>query len=95
MIPYSCIVRVLAHRVPKVLRVVTIPGFPTQKNLDSRSIFFFKFKHENVLIMKNKPDLAHLGPPNLSNEIQKRLLKSCETIPLSKYLRVRIHKHTV
>jgi hypothetical protein len=31
---------------------------------------FLKFKHENVIKMKNKPDLALLRPPNL-NEIKK------------------------
>jgi hypothetical protein len=30
-----------------------------------------KFKHENVIKMKNKPDPALLRPPNLSNEIKK------------------------
>jgi hypothetical protein len=30
-----------------------------------------KFKHENVIKMKNKPDPAILRPSNLSNEIKK------------------------
>jgi hypothetical protein len=33
---------------------------------------FLKFKHENVIKMKNKPDLALLRRSNLSNEIKKR-----------------------
>jgi hypothetical protein len=32
---------------------------------------FLKFKRENVIIMKNKPDPAILRPSNLSNEIKK------------------------
>jgi hypothetical protein len=43
---------------------------------------FLKSKHENIFKMKNKPDPALLQPSNLSNEIIKRVPKSCETIPL-------------
>jgi hypothetical protein len=43
---------------------------------------FLKFKHENVIKMKNKPAPALLRPSNLSNEIKKRVPKSRETIPL-------------
>jgi hypothetical protein len=43
---------------------------------------FLKFKHENVIKIKNKPDPALLRPSNLSNEIKKRVPKSRETIPL-------------
>jgi hypothetical protein len=32
---------------------------------------FLKFKHGNVIIMKNKPDPALLQLSNLSNEIKK------------------------
>jgi hypothetical protein len=32
---------------------------------------FLKFKHENIIKMKNKPDPALLRPSNLSNEIKK------------------------
>jgi hypothetical protein len=32
---------------------------------------FLKFKHENVIKMKNKPDPALLRPLNLSNEIKE------------------------
>jgi hypothetical protein len=43
---------------------------------------FLKFKHENVIKMKNKPAPALLRPSNLYNEIKKRVSKSRETIPL-------------
>jgi hypothetical protein len=43
---------------------------------------FLKFKHENVIKMKNKPAPALLRPSKLSNEIIKRVPKSRETIPL-------------
>jgi hypothetical protein len=69
-IHYSCVVRVLAHRIPKVLRIVTIPEFLTQKDLYRLSIVFLKFVHENVSKMKNKPDPALLRTSNLSNELK-------------------------
>jgi hypothetical protein len=43
---------------------------------------FKKFKHENVIKMKNKPDPALVGGSYLFNEIKKRTIKSRETIPL-------------
>jgi hypothetical protein len=46
---------------------------------------FFKFKNENVIKMKNKPDPALLRPSNLSNEIKKRVLKSRGTIPVRNF----------
>jgi hypothetical protein len=69
---------VLAVRGRKIFRMVTIPGFLTRKDL----YCIIKFKHENVIKMKNKPDPALLRPTNLSNEIKKRFKKSHETIPL-------------
>jgi hypothetical protein len=51
----------------------------------SRKYNFLKFKHENVIKMKNKPDPALLRPLNLSNEIKKSVPKSHETIPLIIY----------
>jgi hypothetical protein len=33
--------------------------------------------------MKNETDPALLQPSNISNEIKKRVPKSCETIPLN------------
>jgi hypothetical protein len=74
---------VLAVRVRKILRMVTIPGFLIRKDLYRVSIIFLKLKHENVIKIKNKPYPALLQPSNLSNEIKKRLPKSRETIPLS------------
>jgi hypothetical protein len=62
---------VLAVRGRKILRMVTSTGFLTRKDLYRISIIFFKFKHENVIKMKNKLDPAILQPSNLSNEIKK------------------------
>jgi hypothetical protein len=39
-IPYSCVVQVFSQCVPKVLRMVTIPGFLTWKDLYCLSIIF-------------------------------------------------------
>jgi hypothetical protein len=47
---------------------------------------FLKLKHENVIKMKNKPDPDLLRPSNLSNDIKKEVLKSCETFPLKSIL---------
>jgi hypothetical protein len=47
---------------------------------------FLKFKHENVIKMKNKHDPALLRPSNISNEIKKCVPKSRETIPLNMML---------
>jgi hypothetical protein len=52
--------RVLANRIPNVLRVVTIPGFITRKDL-YREAYFLNFKHENVIKMKNKPDPTYFN----------------------------------
>jgi hypothetical protein len=46
---------------------------------------FLKFKHENVIKMKNKTALALLLPSKLSNEIKNRVSKSRETIPLRQF----------
>jgi hypothetical protein len=89
---YSHVVRVLAHHIPNVIRMVAIPEFlilccasvgaphPPDGN-NSRIPYsegslphkqnFLKFKHENVIKMKNKPALALSRPSNLSNEIKK------------------------
>jgi hypothetical protein len=67
---------VLAVRRRIILRMVTIPGsLPHNHN-------FLKFIHKNIIKMKNKPDPALLQPSNLSNEIEKRVPKSREIIPL-------------
>jgi hypothetical protein len=44
----SCVGQ-LDHHVPKVLRMVAMPGFLTLKDLYCRSIFFKRFIHENVI----------------------------------------------
>jgi hypothetical protein len=44
---------------------------------------FLKFKQENAIKIKNKPDPAPLRPSNLSNEIKKWVPKSRKTIPYS------------
>jgi hypothetical protein len=74
--------QVLAHRIPKVLRVVTISRIPYSEGSLPRKHNFLKFKHENVIKMKNKPVPSLLGPSNLSNEIKERVTKSRETIPV-------------
>jgi hypothetical protein len=56
---------------------------------------FLKFKHENVIKMKNKPDPALCGPSNLSNEIKKRVPKSRETIPLTEDAQRRKKLYTI
>jgi hypothetical protein len=52
--------------------MVTIPGFHTLKDLYRRRIFIKKIKNENVIEMRNKPNLALLQTSFLSNEIKKR-----------------------
>jgi hypothetical protein len=68
-IHYSCVVRVMGHRVPKVLRMVT--RIPYSEGSLPHKHNFFKFMRENVIKMKNKPDPALLRHSNLSNEIKK------------------------
>jgi hypothetical protein len=72
----------LAHRRRKVLRMVTILGFLTLKDLYRQSTFLKKFKNENIIKMKNKPDPAILQTSFPSNEIKKWHQKSHETVPL-------------
>jgi hypothetical protein len=62
---------VLAVRGQKILPMVTSPGILTRKDLYGISLIFLKFKHENVIKMKNKPDPVLLRPSSLSNEIKK------------------------
>jgi hypothetical protein len=74
--------------------MVTSPAFLTQKDLYRGQHNFLKFKHENVIKMKNKPDPDLLRLSNLSKEIKKRVPKSRETIPL-RYLWGRVAGDTV
>jgi hypothetical protein len=62
---------VLAIRGRKILQMVTSPGLLTWKDLYRISSNFLKFKHENVIKMKNKHDPAILGPSNRTNKIKK------------------------
>jgi hypothetical protein len=70
----------------KILKAVTISGSassnPIYRYCDGQ--LFQKFKYENVIKIKNKPDPALLGGSYLFHEIKKRTLKSRETIPLNK-----------
>jgi hypothetical protein len=77
---------VLAVRGQKILRMVTSPGFLTRTLPHKHN--FLKLKHENIIKMKNKPDPALLKPSNLSNEINKRVPKFRETIPLMVCLQI-------
>jgi hypothetical protein len=58
------------------------PGSLTKKDLYRDRQLFVKFMYENVIKKKNKPDPALVQTSYLSNEIEKRIPKSCETIPL-------------
>jgi hypothetical protein len=69
--------------VQKILKAVTISGSSSSNRIYCEGQLFQKFKYENVIKMKNKPDPALLGGSYLFNEIKKRTLKSCETIPLN------------
>jgi hypothetical protein len=54
-------------------------------NFFGGNVTFLKFKYENVHNMKNKPDPALLRTSYLSIEIKKRITKSHETIPLTRW----------
>jgi hypothetical protein len=73
---------VLAVRGRKILGMVTSPGFLTMKDLYRVRKFFYKFKLENVIKMKNKPYPGLLQTSFLSKEIKKMIPKFRETIPL-------------
>jgi hypothetical protein len=66
----------------KILLTVTIPGSLTQKDLYRDRQLFLKFRYENVIIKKHKPDPALVQTSHLSNEIKKRIPKARETLPL-------------
>jgi hypothetical protein len=75
------------QNVRKILKEVTISGSASSNPMYCESQLFQKFKYENVIKMKNKPEPALLGGSYLFNKIKKRTLKSCETIPLNIYCR--------
>jgi hypothetical protein len=67
----------------KILKAVTISGSASSNPIYCEGELFLKFKYENIIKMKNKPDPALVGGSYLFNEIKKRTPKSRETIPLS------------
>jgi hypothetical protein len=70
----------------EILKAVTISGSASLNPIYCEGQLFQKFKYENVIRMKNKPDAALLGGSYLFNEFKKRTLKSRETIPLRQSL---------
>jgi hypothetical protein len=70
------------QNVQKIHKAVTISGSARSNSTFCRGQLFQKFKYENVIKRKNKPDPALFGGSYLFNEIKKRRPKSRETIPL-------------
>jgi hypothetical protein len=68
--------------VRQILKAVTISGSANSNLIYCEGLLFQKYKYENVIKMKNKPDPALLRGSYLFNEIKKWTLKSRETIPL-------------
>jgi hypothetical protein len=56
-----------------ILKAVTISGSASSNPIYSEGKLFQKFKYENVIKLKNKPDPALLGGSYLFNEIKKVL----------------------
>jgi hypothetical protein len=84
------------QNVRKILKAVTISGSASSNPIYCEGQLFQKFKYENVIKMKNKPDPALLGGSYLFNEIIKRTLKSRETIPLrTSYLNCKLMSDSV
>jgi hypothetical protein len=48
------------QNVREILKAVTISGSASSNPIDCKGKLFQKFKYENVIKMKNKPDLALL-----------------------------------
>jgi hypothetical protein len=59
------------QNVRKILKAVTISGSASSNPIYCEGQLFQKFKYENVIKMKNKPDRALLGGSYLFNEIKK------------------------
>jgi hypothetical protein len=55
----------------KILKAVTISGTASLNPIYCEGKLFQKFRYENVIKMKNKPDPALLGGSYLFNEIKK------------------------
>jgi hypothetical protein len=66
----------------KILKAITISGSASSNPIYCKGQLFEKFKYENIIKIKNKPDPALLGGSYLFKEIKKRTPKSRETIPL-------------
>jgi hypothetical protein len=71
------------QNVQKILKAVTISGSASTNPIYCEGQLFFKFKYENVIKMKNKPDPDLSGGSYLFNAIKNRTPKSRETIPLT------------
>jgi hypothetical protein len=59
------------QNVQKILKAVTISGSASLNPIYCEGTLFQKFKYENVIQMKNKPDPALLGGSYLFNEMKK------------------------
>jgi hypothetical protein len=71
------------QKMRKILKAVTISGSASTNPMYCEGQIFYKFKYENIIKMKNKPDPDLSGGSYLFNEIKKRTTKSRETIPLN------------
>jgi hypothetical protein len=59
------------QNVRKILKAVTISGSASSNPRYCEGQLFQKFRYEDVIKMKNKPDSALLGGSYLFNEIKK------------------------
>jgi hypothetical protein len=59
------------QNVRKILKAVTISGSASSNPIYCEGQLFKKFKYENVIKIKNKPDPALVGGSYLFNEIKK------------------------
>jgi hypothetical protein len=59
------------QNVQKILKAVTISGSASSNPIYCGGQLFKKFKYQNIIKMKNKPDLALVGGSYLFNEIKK------------------------
>jgi hypothetical protein len=73
------------QNVRKTLKAVTISGAASTNPIYCKGQLLKKFKYENLIKMKNKPDQALSGGSYLFNEIKNSTPKSRESIPLTVY----------
>jgi predicted RNA-binding protein with PUA domain len=59
------------QHVRKILKAVIISGSASTNPIYCEGKLFYKFKYENVMKMKNKPDPELSGASYLFNEIKK------------------------